>query len=116
MTSFTLWIRLKDNTAIAKCIQQLGETYNSDKNYKDFPAHITLVPSISNNNPNMEQDEIIKLVESNLKSVREDLGKGKFASFKLTHIDRFINIRTVKINFNIAYKLYLKFLQNTEIN
>ena len=91
MTSFTLWVRLKDIDSIAKCITQLGETYNSDKPYKDFPAHITLVPSISNSHPNMEQDEIIKIVESNVKSIQEDLGKGKLRSFKLTKMNQFIN-------------------------
>ena len=77
MTSFTLWIRLKDNSAINRCITHLGELYNSDKPYKDFPPHVTLVPSISRKYPNMEKDEIMEIVHKSIKHVREELGKGK---------------------------------------
>jgi hypothetical protein len=78
MSSFTLWIRLKDNSAIDRCITNIGNLYNSDKPYKEFPAHITLVPSISSKHPNMEEDEIIKIVEKSVKHVREQLGNGRY--------------------------------------
>ena len=77
MTSFTLWLRLKECYAVDECIQRLGEMFNSDKPYISFPSHITLVPSITNKYPNMEQGEIMNIVEKNVKEVKEELGNGK---------------------------------------
>ena len=69
MTSFTLWIRLKDYSAIDRCITHLGEMYNNDKPYKDFPAHITLVPSISSKHPNMEKEKKFYTLAMTLKKI-----------------------------------------------
>ena len=77
MSSYTLWIRLKDAAILEKCVQHLGETYSSDKSYKMFPTHITIVPSISSRHPNMKQDDIVQTVEKTVAQVKEELGKGK---------------------------------------
>ena len=84
MTSFTLWIRLNENAAIDRCITQLGEIYNRDKPYKEFPPHITLVPSISRKHPNMDESEIMEIVQKCVKHVREKLGNGKARNFVIS--------------------------------
>ena len=108
MTSFTLWIRLKDNSAIDRCITHLGELYNSDKPYKNFPPHITLLPSISRKHQNMEKDEIIEIVQKSVKNVRKELGNGKKISFVV--LDKqpdFLQIRW-GLNFSHFAKVYRK--------
>ena len=77
MTSYTLWIRLKPSAIIDECVEQLGEKFNGNKPYKCFPTHITLVPSISSQHPNMQEDEIIDIVKKSIQEVKEELGKGK---------------------------------------
>ena len=77
MTSYTLWIRLKPSEIIDECVEQLGEKFNGNKPYKCFPTHITLVPSISSQHPNMQEDEIIDVVKQSIQEVKEELGKGK---------------------------------------
>ena len=77
MTSFTLWVRLKECYIIDECIKRLGEKFNSDKPYKVFASHITLVPSISTRHPNMEKDDIMKIVEKSVNEVKQELGNGR---------------------------------------
>ena len=77
MSSYTLWIRLKDDIIFDKCVEHLGETFNGDKPYKIFPTHLTIVPSISSRHPDMEQDDIVKIVEKSVAEVKKGLGKGK---------------------------------------
>ena len=62
---------------IDECVEQLGEKFNGNKPYKCFPTHITLVPSISSQHPNMEEDEIIDIVKKSIREVKEEVGKGK---------------------------------------
>ena len=77
MSSYTLWIRLKDAVILDKCVKHLGEAYNKDKSYKGFPTHITIVPSITSHHPNMKQNDIVQTVEKTVAQVKEELGKGK---------------------------------------
>ena len=81
MSSYTLWIRLKECEAINSCIKLLGEMFNVDKPYKVFPSHITIVPSISQKHPNIPVAEILDRVETCIKQVKEELGNGKLNSF-----------------------------------
>ena len=62
---------------IDECVEQLGEKFNGNKPYKCFPTHITLVPSISSQHPNMQEDEIIDIVKKSIREVKEEVGKGK---------------------------------------
>ena len=76
MSSFTLWIRLKECDVVDKCIKHLGELFNADKSYKVFPSHLTLVPSISSKHPNLEAEEIMEMVKETVENVKEQLGRG----------------------------------------
>ena len=70
-------MRLKDCYNIDECIKRLGEKFNRDQTYKVFASHITLVPSISSTHPNMEKDDIVKIVEKSINEVKQELGNGR---------------------------------------
>lgn len=71
----SLWLRLKKNNSIDACIEHLGLKFNGDKQYKTFPSHITIVPSLSKSDINTE--DIMSTVKEAVEEVKEELKSGK---------------------------------------
>ena len=73
----SLWLRLKNNDSIDACIEHLGLKFNADKQYKTFPSHITIVPSLSKSS--MNDEEIMTNVREVVDEVKEELKNGNIS-------------------------------------
>ena len=73
----SLWLRLKNNDSIDACIEHLGLKFNGDKQYKTFPSHITIVPSLSKSS--MNDEEIMTNVREVVDEVKEELKNGNIS-------------------------------------